>query len=59
MIEQKEIFESAFTLHQNGDLKKAEILLKKNLKSFPKHLSSIFLLGTLYAQIHEFQKAKK
>ena len=59
MTEQKKKFESAFKLHQNGDLKEAEILLKKNLASFPKHLPSIFLLGTLSAQIHKFQTAKK
>ena len=58
MTEQKKIFESAFKLHQNGDLKEAEVLLKKNLVSFPKHLPSIFLLGTLSAQIHKFQTAK-
>ena len=56
MIEQKNIFELAYNLYQNNDLKKAEILLKKNLDTFPEHLPSIFLLGTLFAQIKEFQK---
>ena len=53
------IFNSALKLHQNGSLKEAEILLKNILTSFPMHLPSIFLLGTLSAQIQEFQNAIK
>ena len=51
------IFNSALKLHQNGSLKEAEILLKNILTSFPKHLHSIFLLGTLSAQVQEYQTA--
>ena len=51
------IFNSALTLHQNGNLNEAKILLKKILTSLPKHLPSIFLLGTLSAQIQEYQTA--
>ena len=51
------IFNSALRLHQNGNLEEAEILLKKILTSLPKHLPSIFLLGTLSAQIQEYQTA--
>ena len=55
----KQLFDSAFKLYQNGDFKKSEIILKKNLDSFPDHLPSIFLLGTLSAQNKEFETAKK
>ena len=55
----KQLFDSAFKLHQCGNLKEAETLLKKNLESFPKHLPSIFLLGTLSAQIKNYQTAKE
>ena len=54
-----QLFDSAFKLHQSGNLKQAEDLLKKNLESFPEHLPSIFLLGTLSAQIKKYQTAKK
>ena len=54
-----QLFDSAFKLHQSGNLKEAEDLLKKNLESFPGHLPSIFLLGTLSAQIKKYQTAKK
>jgi tetratricopeptide (TPR) repeat protein len=51
------IFNSALTLHQNGNLNEAKFLLEKILTSLPKHLPSIFLLGTLSAQIQEYQTA--
>ena len=55
----KKIFDSALHHYQNGNLNQAEILLKKVLKSIPKHFSSIFLLGTLSAKNKKFQIAKK
>ena len=53
----KKIFDEAFQHYQNGNLKQAETLFKKVLESIPKHFSSIFLLGTLSAQIQEYQTA--
>ena len=55
----KQLFNSAYKFYQNGDLKEAKVLLKQNLESFPKHLPSIFLLGTLSAQNKKYQTAKK
>jgi len=55
----KKISELALQHYQNGNLKKAEILFKKILEKIPNHFFSIFLLGTLSAQIKKFPIAKK
>ena len=53
----KEIFDLAFKNHQRGELKQAENLLNEILEKSPNHLPSLFLLGTLSAQIKKYQTA--
>ena len=50
----KKISKLAFQHYQNGNLKKAEVLFKKVLEKIPNHFFSIFLLGTLSAQIKKY-----
>ena len=55
----KNKFNSALQNHKTNNFQAAEKIYKKILKTNPNHLSSIFLLGTLYCQIKNFDKAKK
>jgi len=51
------IFDLALKNYQEGNFKKAEILYKKILKNFPDHFQSLFLLGTLFAQVKNYKQA--
>ena len=53
----KYIFDLALKNYQTGNFKKAEMLYNKILKNFPDHFQSIFLLGTLFAQIKNYEGA--
>jgi len=53
----KHIFDLALKNHQSGHFKEAEKLYNKILKNFPDHFQSIFLLGTLFAQIKNYKAA--
>ena len=53
----KHIFELALKNYQQGNFKKAEMLYNKILKNFPDHFQSIFLLGTLFAQVKNYKGA--
>jgi len=55
----KKIFNFALKNHQNNNFDIAEKSYKQLLKQKPDHLESIFLLGSLYAQIKKLDKAKK
>ena len=52
----KHIFDLALKNYQKGNFKKAEMLYNKILKNFPDHFQSIFLLGTLFAQVKNYKK---
>ena len=54
---QKQIFNLALQNHQSGNFKEAEKLYKKILKKFPDHFQSVFLLGTLFAQVKKYKDA--
>ena len=54
-----ETFKLAYKNHEEFFYKKAEDLYKKVLNINPNHFESIFLLGTLYAQIKRFNQALK
>ena len=47
----------AYQNHQKNNLKVAENIYKKILKTNPNHFESIFLLGTLLIQTGNFSKA--
>ena len=49
-----EIFKLAFQNHQQNNFNQAENHYKNILKFNPLHFKTIFLLGTLYAQIKKF-----
>ena len=53
----KHIFDLALKNYQKGNFKKAEMLYNKILKNFPDHFQSIFLLGTLFAQVKNYKGA--
>jgi len=53
----KHIFDRAMKNHQSGHFKEAEKLYNKILRNFPDHFQSIFLLGTLFAQIKNYEAA--
>ena len=53
----KQIFDLALKNHQSGHFKEAEKFYNKILKNFPDHFQSIFLLGTLFAQIKNYKTA--
>ena len=53
----KNIFDLALHNHRRGNFKKAEKLYNKILKNFPDHFQSIFLLGTLFAQVKNYKEA--
>ena len=55
----KEAFTSAYQNHTQNKLEKAEELYKKVLKFNPKHIQSIFLLGSLLIQKKNFNPAVK
>ena len=50
-------FDLALQNHKSGNFKKAKQFYNKILKNFPDHFQSIFLLGTLSAQIKNFKTA--
>ena len=54
-----EFFDFALKKHQKNNLKIAEKFYKKILKINPNHVESIFLLGTLSAQIKNFDRARQ
>ena len=54
----KETFALAVQNHQKNNLKVAENLYKKILRTNPNHFGSIFYLGTLFVQIKRFDLAK-
>ena len=54
----KETFTIAFQNHKNKNYNVAENLYKEVLKINPNHFDSIFLLGSLSAQIDNFEQAK-
>ncbi len=56
---EKEILTLAFENHKKNKLKVAESLYKKIIKTNPNHFDSIFLLGSLSAQIGNFKAAEK
>ena len=47
----------AFKYHQKGDLKEAKNIYEQILKHKPKHFDALQLLGILYGQINEKDKA--
>ena len=49
----------AFKYHQKGDLKEAKNIYEQILKHKPKHFDALQLLGILYGQINEKDKAIK
>ncbi|MCP5002400.1 MAG: tetratricopeptide repeat protein [Planctomycetes bacterium] len=51
------LFQRAIELHQSGELAHAERLYKEVLKSYPGHINTIFLLGTLNLQQEHFDAA--
>jgi len=53
----KHIFDLALKNHQSSHFKEAEKLYNKILKNFPDHFQSIFLLGTLFAQVKNYKAA--
>ena len=55
----KENFDFAFENHKKNNLKVAEEIYKKILEEDPNHFPSIVLLGTLSAQIKNFDQAKQ
>ncbi len=55
----KKLFNSALQHHKANNPQVAEKKYKKILKINPHHLNSIFLLGSLYCQIKNFNKAKQ
>ena len=55
----KENFDFAFENHKKNNLKVAEEIYKKILEEDPKHFPSTVLLGTLSAQIKNFDLAKQ
>jgi len=55
----EETFESAIQNHKKNNFKIAEELYKKILSVKPDHFRSIFLLGSLSAQIKNFDSAKQ
>lgn len=55
----KETFARAFDNHKKNNLEVAENLYQEILKIDPAHVESIFLLGSLSAQIKKFKKAKE
>ena len=55
----KKLFNSALQNHKTNNLQVAEKKYRKILKINPNHLNSIFLLGSLYCQIKNFEKAKQ
>ena len=50
-------FDLALQNHKSGNFKKAKQFYNKILKNFPDHFQSIFLLGTLYAQVKKYKFA--
>ena len=55
----EETFESAVQNHKKNNFKIAEKLYKKILSVNPDHFRSIFLLGSLSAQIKNLDSAKQ
>ena len=55
----KETFELAIQNHKENNFEIAEKLYKEILNIDPDHFKSIHLLGTLSAQIKNFDQAKK
>ena len=55
----KENFDFAFENHKKNNLKVAEEIYKKILEEDPNHFPSTVLLGTLSAQIKNFDQAKQ
>ena len=55
----EEIFTRALNNHRKNDFRLAENLYRDILKIDSNHFESNFLLGTLSAQIKNFQQAKK
>jgi len=53
-----ETFTNAFKNHQKNNFVFAEKLYKNILELHPHHFETIFLLGSLYAQINNLEKAK-
>ena len=49
----------AFKYHQKGDLKEAKNIYEQILKHKPKHFDALQLLGILYGQVNEKDKAIK
>ena len=55
----KQVFSLAYDNHLKSNLELAENLYKKILNLKPQHFETTFLLGTLYLQTPDFDKAKE
>lgn len=53
----QQLFAHASSLHQQGDLKGAEIAYRQVLKDHPGHADSHHMLGLVFAQQNQFDKA--
>ena len=55
----EELFNKAKKLHINGKIKDAQVIYLQLLKTNSKNSNLLFLLGTSYVQLKDFQKGKK
>lgn len=53
----EKLFKKASNKHKKGDHAAARLLYQRNLKRYPEHVDSLYMLGTLYAEQGDLQKA--
>jgi predicted TPR repeat methyltransferase len=53
----EKLFKKASNKHKKGDHAAARLLYQRNLKRYPEHVDSLYMLGTLYAEQGNLQKA--
>jgi len=54
----EKLFKKASNKHKKGEHAAARVLYQRNLKRYPDHVDSLYMLGTLYAEQGDLAKAR-
>jgi protein O-GlcNAc transferase len=55
----QELFSRALAMHRSGNLGEAEVLYRRVLETEPRHADALTLLGTIQAQLRNFDEAER